>query len=182
MATQKNSHTKSILLVGGTVAVLCIGLAVAVSVNKKNSKKLLDDWLAYLTNPSSNDVLEGGGELGTSDDLYSSDIWNPRIYMAKKGISNPTIDIATAKKYAQQIYDSKGLGLLPDNERQVITIFQKMRNRTDVAKLADAFPLIAKGESLYPYLQSFMNNEGVLFSDKKNYTTDILNIIKKLPV
>lgn len=182
MATQNKKDSRLAILGWATLFVVVVGVATTagvLSVRKRNQQEI-DELIKAIKDPTSNDSLEGGGEKGTSDDLYASGVWNPRTYLVQSGISKPTMDIATAQKYARQIYDAKGYGLLPDKETQAVAAIQKARNRSDVAKIADAFQGLYK-EPLSLYLQSFMDNQKTYFSDKKDYSAEILSIIKRLP-
>lgn len=170
---------KTYLYIGlGVCVAVAAAIGIGVTVNRSRKKREITELLAAINNT---DPLSGGaGATGTSSDIYDADIWNPRMYMKKAGISAASMDIKTATRYADEIYKSKGFALIPDDELRALTALKHANNRTDIAKIADAFQIKYK-QPLEAFLKSFMDNTDVLFSDKKNYTDEVQKIIKSLP-
>lgn len=170
---------KTYLYIGlGVCVAVAAAIGIGVIVNRNRKKREITELLAAINN---GDPLSGGlGETGTSSDIYDADIWNPRIYLKKSGISAASMDIKTATKWADEIYKSKGFSLYPDDELRAITALKRANNRTDIAKIADAFQLKYK-QPIEAFLKTFMDNTSVLLSDKKNYTDEVYKIIKSLP-
>lgn len=170
---------KTFLYIGlGVCVALAAGLSIGLVVNRNRKKREIKELIAAINNT---DTLTGGaGATGTSSDIYDADIWNPRIYFKKSGVSPATMDFKTASKWAAEIYNSKGFGLLPDNEPRAITALKHSNNRTDIAKIADAFQVNYK-QPLESFLKSFMDNTDVYLSDRKNYNDEVQKIILSLP-
>lgn len=111
---------------------------------------------------------------GGADDLATQEYWNPKIFLSRKDISQPTIDRIAASKYAQQIHDS--VGMVKDNEDVGLSIFKKFNNQADVAMVADRYTDIFKG-TLLAFLQK--NYSAVV---GHNYVKDIYDVVKNLPI
>lgn len=166
----KALNNKTFLYIGLGVAVaIAAGLSIGLTVNRTRKRKEIEELIKAVK-----------GESGLSEDIYESDIWNPRKYMQQQGISKATMDIKTATVYATNIYNSKGVAVQPDKEQDVIAALRHARNRTDIAKIADAFQLKYK-QPLDLFLKSFMDNTKVWFSGGHDYNDDVLKLIQSLP-
>jgi len=163
------------VLIGSGISLLLLAVWVIWYRNKR--QELFNAILTEIRTPA--DTLKSG-ITGTIDDLWSADFWEP-AYISKPGHSHASIDIATAKRLNERIYAAKGFGILPDKEDDVIAVFQGLKNRTDIAKLADAWRMVYK-KPFKEHLQSFMNNETVWFSDRKNWAQSLMSTIEKLPI
>lgn len=158
------------VLIGSGISLLLLAVWVIWYRNKR--QELFNAILAEIRTPQ--DELKYG-TTGTFQDMWAADFWDPVTYFKKPGISKPTIDIATAKGWVKGIYDAKGGlgGLLPDDEDAVIAAFQRAKNRSDVAKMADAFRIAYPNNTLKGFLQSFFQNKD---------SEQLFSLLKKLPV
>ena len=160
--------TRNVLIGSGISLVLLVAWVVWY---RRQREGLFNAILTEIRSPQ--DTLKYG-PAGTFKDMWSYGFWDPITYLGQPGIAKPTIDIATGKKWVQEINKAKGFGgLLPDDEDAVIAVFQRLKNRSDVAKLADAYRLQYPGNTLKGFLKSF-------FQDKDS--EELFNLLKKLPV
>lgn len=163
---QDNLFSKKNVLIGGGVALCIIGVGFLVYSNRQ--KALYQAIWDKADNP---DV--SSGQYGDWRDVYDSPAWNP-VYMNQAGVSPTTLDYGTAKDYAQKIHDAKGT--VSSKQDDVVAIFNKLNNKTDVAKLSSMFASMKFG-NLKDYMKSFM--EGNI--TRKNYMEDIYTVLLKLP-
>lgn len=172
-------NEKTYLYIGlGVSLVALAGIGIGLQVRRSRNKEELAALLAKI---NETDTLKGGaGKTGTSSDIYDADIWNPSIYFNKAGISPPTLSIAMATPYADEIHDAKGFAILPDNPPQILAALRHARNRTDIAKIADAFAVKYR-EPMDVFMGKIMNKSGKWFTDGRNYNDDIQNLIMSLP-
>ncbi len=177
MSAANNLFSKRNVLIGGSVGLCLLGAGYLYYTS--NQRKLYQQL--WDKAPDTNDVADG--IYGDWHDVLNCPCWNPQ-YLSLATIQKPTIDIVTASKYAQDILAAKGFALLPDNEPAIISVFQKLKNWADVAKVSQAFTAVSKGQQLKDFLEKVMNDEGViggLFTDHKNRMEEIYNIISRLP-
>lgn len=175
----KAGNNKTFLYIGlGICVATAVGLGVGISINNSRKRKQFSELIAAIKNDDP--LKEGAGATGTSSDIYDANIWNPRQYFKQTGISKATLDIKTATVYATQIYDAKGYTY--DNEENVIAALRHARNRSDIAKIADAFQLKYK-KPLDTYLASFMGNtnKAAQLLGAKNYNDEVQKLIQNLP-
>ena len=161
-----NSFSKKEVLIGAGVGICLLSVGFIVYSNRQKNL-----YQQIWEKAGSDDVAEG--VFGDWRDVYESPAWNPK-YLSQSGISPTTLDYGTAKDYAQKIHDAKGT--VSSKQDDVVAIFNKLQNRTDVAKLATMFSSMKFG-NLKDYMKSFM--EGSLM--RKNYMDDIYNVFLKLP-
>lgn len=166
MGSQNIYSKRNVLIAsGGAACLFAIGFLIYSSKQKAFYQQIWD---------KSGDGNEGE-VFGDWQDVYGYDFWQP-AYLDKNGISPSTLDYATTKDYAQKIYNAHAQGLVGNKQDDVVSVFNKLKNKTDVAKLSKMFNDMKFG-SLKDYLKSFM--EGNL--TRKNYMDDVYKIILKLP-
>ncbi len=161
--------SKRNVIIGGSIGLCLLGAGFLVYTNRQKAlySQIWDKVGAV------DDIKDGA--FGDFRDVYACPCWNPS-YLNQAGTSNTTLDYATARDYAQKIYDAHAKGLISNNQDAVVSIFNKFQNRSDIAKVSQLFSDMKFG-SLKDYLKSFM--EGTV--TRKNYMQDIFDIISKLP-
>ena len=162
--------SKRNMLIGSGVLVCLVGIGVVIYTNKQ---KTLYQQVWDKASGSSSDVAAGVN--GDWTDVYALDSWNPS-YLNQSDVSPTTLDYATSRAYAQSLYDAHTKGLL-NKQADVVAVFNKLQNQSDLAKVAQQFSAMKFGYTLKDYLKSFMEG-GVL---SHNYMQDIYGIISKLP-
>jgi hypothetical protein len=169
MANDNLFSKRNQLIALGGIGCLFAGIFIVYS---NRQKKLFSDILAAVENPQET-VIDGA--FGDWRDVYSCDCWTP-MYLKKAGISPTTLDYATAKNYAKIIYDAKNKGLISNNQDSVVSVFNKLKNKADLARVSEMFSNMKYG-SLVDYIKPFMESS----LGRRNYMEDIYNIVSKLP-
>jgi hypothetical protein len=166
MGQNGNLFAKRNVVIGGSIAFALLGVGFYFYTNRQ--KTLFQTiW---------DDIDAKGGDKGVEGDwkdVYDYDFWYP-AYLNGSGVSQPSIDYNTAKSYAQKIY-AAGSGLV-HTQGDVVSVFGFMKNRSDVAKLAQMFADLKHGD-LKEFLRGFM--EGNLVHE--NSMQKVYDILKRLP-
>lgn len=140
-----------------------LGIGIFVIVNNHNTQKIYDQIKKNLKNED--DGLPNGSK-GNYEDLYQ---WGPlanpgkATQAAAKAGQIATISIGTPAKpgkariYAKNIYDSISRVEALSNPDKIVDTFRLLKNKADVAKLAEAWSIMYGGSSLLTMLKDVLN-------------------------